>query len=582
MARFLSDYRTDSRQNQRLERILAFGRAFLAICALGAIYLDPTEPARFAALTYTLLSAYALYSILVLLWIRRRLAAPQHITYWLHGIDIGFAAAITFFSEGPVSPFFLFFLFAVLAAAYRWAFAETLGTALITASVYLVETAVAMYGPWQQTIFAEIKFDFLSTILQVTYLLLTGALLGYLAHQEKQIRAEMAATTAAMKLPAVAVGLGGSVSATASLLMRLFESRAADIIIQDHESARTMLWYAEAAATARAPRRLELEAGQQSAWLFAGPSASWCTLAPPDGATVGAVATDRLGKWSTEAQSITLESAFLDARDFRTLAVVDFGLPGEWRGRVILYDPRQIERNPIRMHFLSSLAEHLTPALSNVFLLRRLRSRASAAERARVARELHDGAIQALIGIEMEAEAMRRRAGHLAPWLDGELAHIQQLMRREVVSLRELMQELRPPDMDEAHQLPDLLAGLAERFRRDSGIATHFVSDANTASMPLRTAIEATRITQEALANVRKHSGANRVLVRLSHLERGWTLSIEDDGRGFAFDGRLEDADLRSRWAGPAMLMERARLVGATVAIESRPARGAVVEVTFG
>src|SRR5207344_1944246 len=73
------------------------------------------------------------------------------------------------------------------------------------------------------------------------------------------------------------------------------------------------------------------------------------------------------------------------------------------------------------LHFLESLTAHMTPALTNVFLLRRLRSRASAVERARVARELHDGAIQALFGIEMKIEALRRRSSVTSAAMDAEL-----------------------------------------------------------------------------------------------------------------------------------------------------------------
>lgn len=583
MSRFLGDYRSDSRQSRRLERILAFGRAFFAISALAAIYLDPTEPTRFVTLMYGLLSGYAAYSVAVLLWIRRR-AFPARIPYWLHGIDIALASAVTFFSEGPVSPFFLFFLFTVLAAAYRWGFAETVGTALITAAIYLVETAVAIFGPWQQSVFAGIRFDFLTTVLQITYLLLAGALLGYLGDQEKQIRAEMAATTETMKQPRVSLGLGGSVSATARLLRRIFDARAIDVVIQDHENAKTLLWHlqADAEPTADAPaHRLELNGSMQAAWLFEMPYPVWFSPLRQEGRLLGVRGLDRSEAWSSVAATVVLEPTLTDAREFRTLAGVDFGLAGEWRGRILLYDPARLEARATRLQFLASLAEHLTPVVSNVFLLRRLRSRASAAERARVARELHDGAIQALIGIEMETEAARRLAEKDAPAFAAELAHIRQLLRREVVSLRELMQELRPPDLDEAHHLPDLLAGLVERFRRDSAIAAHFSSTANTASMPLRMAIEVARIAREALTNVRKHSGADRVLVELTAFGTGWRLSVDDNGTGFPFSGRLTDAELRSRWAGPAMLMERARLIGGAVAVESKPGQGARVEVTF-
>lgn len=584
MSSFLGEYRLDRRQVARLERILAVGRVYLTISALVAIYLDPTEPSRFAALTYALLSTYAAYSIVVLIAIRSRRQLPPSATYALHGVDIAWAAALTFFSEGPISPFFLFFLFVVVAAAYRWGFRETLTTTLVTVGVFLLETTVAMVGPWNRTVFADISFELNPIILRTTYLLLTGVLLGYLADHEKQMRAEMAATTDAMRQPRVEVGLGGSMSAIARLLLRLFDAAGVDVVIEDHEDSRTMLWHTapgSAELSTRAVRRIELDAEHRAAWLFDSPLSAWCSVGDRSDAGVSVVGLDAHDTWSDSPRPLALLPAFTDAREFQTLAAVDFGLAGQWRGRLFLYDPEQIDRSAPRVQFLASLADHMTPVISNVFLLRRLRSRASAAERARVARELHDGAIQSLIGIEMETEALRRRSERESLPLTQDLKHIQDLLRTEVVALRELMVELRPVDLDAPHHLPDLMAGLIERFRRETGVAARFVSTADTSSMPLRTAIEVARMTQEALANVRKHSRAGNVLVQLAGRGAGWALTVEDDGAGFAFAGRLADAELRARWMGPAMLMERARLIGGEVAVESTPGSGARVEVTF-
>src|SRR5438552_18978028 len=58
--------------------------------------------------------------------------------------------------------------------------------------------------------------------------------------------------------------------------------------------------------------------------------------------------------------------------------------------------------------FLLALSRHIGPALYNVYLTRRLRSRAGAVERARVARELHDGVIQSLVGLEMRMDVLKR------------------------------------------------------------------------------------------------------------------------------------------------------------------------------
>jgi signal transduction histidine kinase len=582
--RFLADYRFPRHQAPRVERILAVGRTFLTISALVAIYLDPTEPARFARLTYGLLSSYALYSVAVLVIVRRTARVGPRLALALHGVDILWVSALTFFSEGPVSPFFLFFLFVSLAAAYRWGSRETMATAAITAGILLLETGIAAAGPWKHTWFADFKLSLNPIIIRTTYLLLTGFLLGYLADQEKQFRAEMAATADAMQQPRIDRGLGGSVAALARLMQRMFSASAIDIVIQDHDRARTMLWHAKRAGNGsedrQAVRRFELDDAHRSAWLFDAPPRAWFSVGSVHAQALTAITLDGTG-WKTETHTVTLPPLFTDDRQFKALAGVDFGLNGEWQGRVLLFDPIHAGSVDTRVGFLASLAEHITPVLSNVFLLRRLRSRAGAAERARVARELHDGAIQALIGIEMKMETLRRRVERDSPAVTSDVVDIQHLMREEVTALRELMQELRPVELDAPHHLPDLLAQLVERFGRDTGVSATFVSGANTAPMPLRLAVEVVRIVQEGLVNVRKHSRAGHVIVRLCDRANGWTLTIEDDGCGFGFEGRLTQPELDARWLGPTIIKERARAIGGHVAVQSTPGSGACVEVTF-
>ena len=122
---FLRDYRAAGRAPVQLERVLAVGRAFLTVTGLIAIFLDPTEPTRLRGITYGVLLAYALYSVAVLAYVQRSVRLTPRHGLALHGLDILWTSALTFVSEGPVSPFFLFFLFVVLAAAYRGGFRES-------------------------------------------------------------------------------------------------------------------------------------------------------------------------------------------------------------------------------------------------------------------------------------------------------------------------------------------------------------------------------------------------------------------------------------------------------------------------
>jgi two-component system nitrate/nitrite sensor histidine kinase NarX len=186
-----------------------------------------------------------------------------------------------------------------------------------------------------------------------------------------------------------------------------------------------------------------------------------------------------------------------------------------------------------------------------------------------------------LFGIEMKIEALRR-TGDLTPAaIEAELAEVQGLLQREVKSLRALMQALRPLEIDGSEQLADILAGLVDRFRRDTGIASHFVATSGPIALTPPRSLEIVRIVQEALANVRRHSRAKNVLVSLTRDEHTFRLVIEDDGRGFEFEGRLSARELDQRRIGPVVIKERARLAGAELAVDSTPGAGARVELAF-
>jgi signal transduction histidine kinase len=582
---FLRDYRAAGRAPVQLERVLAVGRAFLTVTGLIAIFLDPTEPTRLRGITYGVLLAYALYSVAVLAYVQRSVRLTPRHGLALHGLDILWTSALTFVSEGPVSPFFLFFLFVVLAAAYRGGFRETVGTAAVIVAVFLFETAIAAGGPWSNTWFASIGFDLNGTILRVAYLMLTGVLMGYLAEQEKQSRSELAAIADATRQPRVSLGLGGSVTAVARMLFSTFGAASVAVVIHDRENRRTVLWHLDRAVNAKEqPRmsRLELNPEQQAFWLFQDFGHAWHAVL--DGET-GEAAVELIepDAWPLKRLRADLPQGLLTARAFDAVTAVNMGLSSEWHGRIYLFDASTTDSPERSLRFLEALTEHVTPALTNVFLLRRLRARAGAAERARVARELHDGAIQSLFGIEMKLEAFRRAADRSPAFIDSEVDAMQDLVRREVLSLRELMQALRPIEMEGADQLPEVLASIVERFRRDTGISARFVAPSgNAVVLPPARALEIVRIVQEALANVRRHSHATNVLVSLTSDSGACRLVIEDDGCGFAFEGRLSALELDQRRIGPVIIKERARIAGAQLAVDSSPGVGARVELAFG
>jgi signal transduction histidine kinase len=267
-----------------------------------------------------------------------------------------------------------------------------------------------------------------------------------------------------------------------------------------------------------------------------------------------------------------------ERQSFRSLIAISFVFGGEWRGRVLVFDPSRYGETHEELRFLLDLFRQVGPAVYNVYLLHRLRRRAGAAERARFARELHDGAVQSLIAVEMQVDVLRRQAETTPAVVSPELGRIQGLLREEVLKLRELMQQMKSIDVDDRRFL-SIVTDTVERFERETGISARFVTDIEKLEMPGKVCREMLRIVQEGLVNVRKHSKARHALVRLSSNDSQWSLTLEDDGKGFPFSGRLTQDELETMGKGPMIIKERVRLIAGALTVESNPGLGTRLEV---
>jgi signal transduction histidine kinase len=248
------------------------------------------------------------------------------------------------------------------------------------------------------------------------------------------------------------------------------------------------------------------------------------------------------------------------------------------KARLFVFDPKIGGRPETQLRFLRNLVNQAAPGVYNVYLLRRLRSRASAVERARVARELHDGAIQSLHAIGFRLYALRTQTEMDSREKDQELLEIQQLVQREAQDIRMLIQQLKPVDPD-PRRLIEFLTAMIERYHYDTGIAAKFVCDVGSVMPPARVSREVAHIVKEALANVQKHSMAHNVLVKFGLQNGSWLLTIDDDGRGFEFCGRFSHSELENTRRGPVIIKEAVRSIGGELSIDTRPGQGARLEI---
>src|SRR5262249_52402626 len=118
---------------RRTERWLATARVFLAISALIAVWMDPAEIRSVWA--YALLVVYIAQGTAIMLLLRWHQQSTPSFRLVVHGGDVVWPALISLFTTSQSNPFFLFFLFVLAAAAYRWGVWETVMTAVASLSL---------------------------------------------------------------------------------------------------------------------------------------------------------------------------------------------------------------------------------------------------------------------------------------------------------------------------------------------------------------------------------------------------------------------------------------------------------------
>ncbi len=578
----------DPSETRRIERWLATARVFLAGATLLAIRMDPTELLGHSWAAYGLFVFYLANGILILMLLRRRQQSTPAFRLLVHATDIVWPALISIFSEGPRTPFFLFFFFVLAAAAYRWGLWETLGTAaaevaLLWAESFFLLRATLGPGrtlPWKILSGLHVSvgtFEPQRLFMLSIYLIVMGLLLGYLAEQQKHLRAEKAVVTGILSQVRVEAGLTGTMQQIFRETLAMYGASHLIVASQEAHSQRVFLGELRNDGAAASSEFRWLESKPRDARTYLDDFPGDVCFASVDRDRWSILALDPNGVAMPAANAAPI-SQLHDAQSFTSVITVSFLFGSDWRGRVFLFNPSWRGEKQEELRFLLDLVRQVGPAVYNVYLLHRLRRRAGAAERARFARELHDGAVQSLIAMEMQVDVVRRQA-EAGRSITGELKRIQDLLREEVLKLRELMQQMKAIDVD-ASRLLGVLNDTVERFQRETGISARFVTDLENPDMPQRVCRELLRIVQEGLVNVRKHSGARHALVRLGFSRDHWSLTVEDDGKGFPFTGRLSQVEMEEIGKGPMIIKERVRLIAGELTVESNPGQGTRLEVT--
>jgi signal transduction histidine kinase len=208
----------------------------------------------------------------------------------------------------------------------------------------------------------------------------------------------------------------------------------------------------------------------------------------------------------------------------------------------------------------------MTGQLSSALDAERQRATGDArdAERARIAREIHDAISQHLFGMRMIAAGMRRADP------DNQQAQaIERISDEALRDMQALLSELRPASLDGAG-LASALEEICTAYRDRLGVSVDASLDEVTVPAPVEFAL--LRITQEACTNAIRHGSARSLAVSMTRRDGHVELAVRDTGTGF-------DPAAQHGGSGLAHIRDRVAELGGTVDIDSAPGRGAALTI---
>jgi signal transduction histidine kinase len=198
-------------------------------------------------------------------------------------------------------------------------------------------------------------------------------------------------------------------------------------------------------------------------------------------------------------------------------------------------------------------------------------------ERRRLARELHDGTVQALVALDQRVQLTQLAAKDASPEAAERLAELRRLTASLIEEVRRVIRALRPNYLEDLGLLP-AIEMLTRDLQTTADVQTTFSTDGQPRRLPPGQEIAIYRIVQEALNNTARYASAKSVNVSTIFNPTEFLIRVQDDGRGFTAPERVSDL-VASGHYGLMGMQERAELIGARLTIQSAPGAGTTIEL---
>ena len=254
---------------------------------------------------------------------------------------------------------------------------------------------------------------------------------------------------------------------------------------------------------------------------------------------------------------------------------VPITVKGEVVGRLYLTNKQGAEEFGLDDQALvETFALHAGIAIESARLHEQVQRLAVVDERDRISRDLHDSVIQMIYAVTLSLddvpELVRQEPDEASQRVDAAIDALHGVIR----DIRHFIFGLRPLLL-ESGSLRDGLEALAQELRRNTATEIEIEVD-EPDGLPLAVVAELLAMAREALANIARHSGAQRAAVRLTSRADEVRMEITDDGRGLS-----RESGIKHGHHGIGNMQARAEVLGGTFAIDSAPGAGTRIIVTI-
>ena len=375
-------------------RLISKMRVILAATTLLVIYIDPSEPQQFVALTYATLVLYTFYSVIIFLLSNRDSA--QSVVKYSHWTDIAWCLALIAMSSGTNSIFFFLFFFSILTASFRFGFREGLRVIVFSSIMFMI--IGYLFAPSGE------DFELNRFLLRPIYLSILGYLIAFWGERELAHKNRLKALRNINKLYNPRFGIDQTTGAIMQKILVSFDADSCLMITNEENSPAYFLRQSYRDNPEMAIHAEQIKSDHplnvinaEHAIVYYNKKRFWKNR--ENFFVFDLINGKRVGQ---PARNGEILADFLETDSFISVPLFH----REAAGRIYLtahektFDYSDIE-------FLLQLLNTAIPVLDNINLLDRLASEATEQQRQKISRDIHDSTIQPYIGIKFGLEALQ-------------------------------------------------------------------------------------------------------------------------------------------------------------------------------